>query len=452
MTTRMIFKVIRHFQSFPLHKDITAVKLQVLDWANQFNTCSFFDNNQYASAHNSYECLVGVGVKRSINAAAGKAFDLLKNFYDEEPDWLFGHFGYDLKNELEQLASAHPDGVQFPDLFFFAPEYIIKLNKSEILINSETDITPVEIWEQIRQMQSLDDPPLRSPDRLSDTSSSLHILSRFTKEEYTSIIKCLQAHILKGDCYEINFCQEFYAEDALLYPLTIYRNLCAVSPNPFSAYYRLEDKYLLCASPERYIKKIKNRIISQPIKGTIKRDPDNGEGDSLNRERLFSSEKDRAENIMTVDLVRNDLSRICEEGSVVVDELFGIYSFPQVYQMISTISGEISDVVHWTDIIRATFPMGSMTGAPKKKVMELIEQYERTQRGIYSGALGYITPDGDFDFNVVIRSIALNTTRRYLSYQVGSAITFNSNAEQEYEECLVKASAIQKTLGPVTTF
>src|SRR5690606_26354101 len=115
---------------------------------------------------------------------------------------------------------------------------------------------------------------------------------------------------------------------------------------------------------------------------------------------------------------------------------FGIYSFPQVHQMISTVSGKISSTVHWADIIRATFPMGSMTGAPKKKVMQLIEQYERTKRGIYSGALGYITPDGDFDFNVVIRSIALNTTRRYLSYQVGSAITFNSDPEQEYEECL----------------
>ena len=147
---------------------------------------------------------------------------------------------------------------------------------------------------------------------------------------------------------------------------------------------------------------------------------------------------------MVVDLVRNDLSKICREGTVQVEELFGIYSFPQVHQMISTITGELQPGLSFADIIKQTFPMGSMTGAPKKKVMELIEQYENTRRGIFSGAVGYIKPGGDFDFNVVIRSILYNQATQYLSYLVGSAITFYSKAAEEYEECLLKAEALKK--------
>jgi para-aminobenzoate synthetase component 1 len=151
---------------------------------------------------------------------------------------------------------------------------------------------------------------------------------------------------------------------------------------------------------------------------------------------------------MVVDLVRNDLSKICLPGSVSVDELYGIYPFPQVFQMISTITGIRRPDEHWTDMIRATFPMGSMTGAPKHKVVELIGQYERSRRGIFSGAVGYVAPNGDFDFNVVIRIlIANNRDRQYLSYQVGSGITFYSDPQAEYEECLIKAEGIRKALG-----
>jgi para-aminobenzoate synthetase component 1 len=168
--------------------------------------------------------------------------------------------------------------------------------------------------------------------------------------------------------------------------------------------------------------------------------------DTESRENLYKSEKDRSENVMVVDLVRNDLSKVCVEGSVKVDELYGIYSFPQVFQMISTISGELKKNIFFTDIIKATFPMASMTGAPKKRVMELIDKYEKSSRGIFSGALGYITPDRDFDFNVVIRSIMYNATNKYLSYMAGSGITFYSDAEKEYEECLLKADAMKGAL------
>jgi para-aminobenzoate synthetase component 1 len=272
------------------------------------------------------------------------------------------------------------------------------------------------------------------------------IQNRIPKEEYLSIIRSLQRHILRGDCYEINFCQEFYAEQTHIDPVWIYRKLAEVSPNPFSALYRINDKWLICASPERFLMKKGNTVLSQPIKGTSKRVINNTAEDKKSREKLFHSKKDRSENVMVVDLVRNDLSRICEEGTVKVDELYGIYSFPQVHQMISTISGELRRNVSFTEMIRATFPMGSMTGAPKKRVMELAEQYERTRRGIFSGALGYLSPAGDFDLNVVIRSIMYNASSGYLSFQAGSGITFYSDPEKEWEECLLKAEAIRNVL------
>jgi para-aminobenzoate synthetase component 1 len=227
----------------------------------------------------------------------------------------------------------------------------------------------------------------------------------------------------------------------------IYQALTRISPNPFSAFYKMGDRYLCCASPERYLKKEGRRIMTQPIKGTMPRDLHNGEIDIQNRNSLLSSSKERSENVMIVDLVRNDLSRICEEGTVEVNELFGIYSFPQVYQMISTVSGLVKPDLDLATMIKATFPMGSMTGAPKKRVMELIEKYEKTRRGIFSGAVGYITPERDFDFNVVIRSILYNRLNDYLSYLVGSGITFYSDAEKEYEECMLKGAAIKKVLS-----
>ena len=150
---------------------------------------------------------------------------------------------------------------------------------------------------------------------------------------------------------------------------------------------------------------------------------------------------------MVVDLVRNDLSRVCKEGTVTVEELFGVYRFPQVHQMISTIKGELRDGMNLADVLKASFPMGSMTGAPKKRVLELIEQFERTKRGLYSGAVGYIDPKGDYDFNVVIRSLLYNASAKYLNYQVGGGITFYSDAEKEYEECLLKATAIRQLLS-----
>ncbi|MBL0269589.1 MAG: aminodeoxychorismate synthase component I [Chitinophagaceae bacterium] len=405
----------------------------MLNWANRFSTFCFLDNHQYQLAPHTEECLLAAGVKREYKAMAGGALEGLQEMINASPSWLFGHLGYDLQLETAGISSSCPDRIGFPDCFFFEPVYLIRLTDNQISISGPD---PVAIWQEIQDEPEL---PAQQEKRTA-------IKGRYTKETYISVLEQLKKHILRGDCYEINFCQEFYSEDSLLNPLSVYRDLSRVSPNPFSALYRQDDHWLVCASPERFLRKEGRRILSQPIKGTARRNSSNADQDLAGKEALQRSEKDRSENVMVVDLVRNDLSRVCEEGSVKVDELFGVYSFPQVHQMISTVSGQVREDLTFADLIRATFPMGSMTGAPKKRVMELIREYENSRRGIFSGALGYISPAGDFDFNVVIRSIMYNAGSGYLSFQAGSGITWYSDPEKEWEECLLKASAIEAVL------
>ena len=435
-TAHPVSTVRRQFISFPV-ADFQRTKLQMLSWTNQFNICCFLDNQRYNLPHHSFECMAAAGTVQTLATAAGTAFEQLKQLYEQNRDWLFGHLSYDLKSETEGLASNNRDHIGFPDLCFFIPEVILQLSEHELLIGTFGDRHET-IFHEINTVE-----PTYEPDQPLTTP----INSRISKPAYIEIIQQLQQHILRGDCYEINFCQEFFAENVTIDPLQVYNSLSYTSPNPFAAYYKTGQQYLLCASPERYLKKEGDRIYSQPIKGTSKRNLQDAGEDVRNKEDLYNSPKDRSENVMIVDLVRNDLSKICEEASVQVDELFGVYSFPQVHQMTSTVSGQLRSDIHFVEAIEATFPMGSMTGAPKKRVMELIEQYEQTRRGIFSGAVGYITPEGDFDFNVVIRSIMYNEANKYLSFQAGSAITFYSDPEKEYEECLLKAAAIKKVLG-----
>jgi len=425
----------RSFQSFSI-TDLSETKSQMLSWCNRFNICAFLDNHHYQLPGHSYECLVGCGAVASVKANAGTALNELQLFLDQQNDWCFGHLGYDLKNETEQLQSTHADRIGFTDLCFFVPEYVFQLSENEISIGSVKN-DHAEVFQQIKAQLILS----------TAQKSDLQIKERVSKEDYLNSIQSIRQHILRGDCYELNYCIEFFAKDAGIDPVQVYQSLTTISPNPFAAFYKVDNSYLLCASPERFLRKQGAELLSQPIKGTLKRDRTDTAEDEVLKNQLYKSEKDRSENVMVVDLVRNDLSRVCKEGTVKVDELFAVYSFPQVHQMISTISGEMKDELTFTDIIRATFPMGSMTGAPKRKVLQLINQYEQTRRGIFSGAVGYIAPNGDFDFNVVIRSILYNAYTNYLSYLVGSGVTFYSDAEKEYEECLLKASAIKNVLG-----
>ena len=424
----------RTFTSYPV-TDTGIVKQRMLNWSKQFSIFCLL-NDQQPGVSSSFECLLGAGAIAKIEVEEGLAFESLQRFVDEQKDWCLGHLSYDLKNETEELTSSHEDNILFPGLFFFVPEVLLLLKDKELQIGV-CDKDPDLIFKNILSTSPLSD----------QTPSSVKLTSRFSKEEYINTIEKLRGHILKGDCYEINFCQEFYNVNADIDPINAYNKLSSVSPNPFSALYRLNSKYLLCASPERYLKKSGSDIISQPIKGTAKRDLSDNTKDDRSKEELITSVKERSENVMIVDLVRNDLSKVADEATVKVTELFGIYSFPQVHQMISTVAATLSPGCGLAEIFKATFPMGSMTGAPKKRVMELIEKYERTKRGIFSGAIGYISPEGDFDFNVVIRSIMYNAESKYVSVQVGSAITFYCNAEDEYKECLLKLYAMEAALS-----
>jgi para-aminobenzoate synthetase component I len=410
------------------------VKAKMLNWVKQFNIFCYLDNQQYNFQPHYYECLLAAGTHAFVSSDTCDLSDL-DQFLAKHKHWCFGHLSYNLKNVLHQLNDRKSDPVGFPGFYFFIPEVVLFIKDDKLCIESSS---PEEIYNQII---------IQETGEKQECSTSLNMQQRLTRSEYLDAIQRLQRHILRGDCYEINFCQEFYAEKAVIDPLCTYKMLAKVSPTPFSAYYRLGDQYLICASPERYLTRKENTLLSQPMKGTAKRDLHDEIVDRQLVKDLQGNSKERAENVMVVDLVRNDLSKVCKDASVHVDELFGVYTFPQVHQMVSTISGEQKDGVLFSELLSATFPMGSMTGAPKYRVMELIDRYEPSGRGIFSGSVGYFDLQGNFDFNVVIRSIMYNAANKYLSYQVGSGITFYSDAEKEWEECLLKAEAIKRVLG-----
>lgn len=414
--------------------NLQLFKDKVLQWAASFDAASYFDSCGYSDPYSAFDTLIAAGVKRQcyLTQAAG-AFSELRNFMNEAKGWVPGFMSYDLKNDTENLRSENPDHLKFPELFFFVPEHLILIRGNEVTVHSNN---PGQVISSIEK---------EKPQAALQVFAG-HINQRLSREEYVETVNLLKGHISRGDIYEANFCQEFYAEDSFLDPVNAFRKLSKISPVPFLSFFRCYDKFILSASPERFLCRRGNKIISQPIKGTAKRSKDAAADQKLKYD-LQHSMKERSENIMIVDLVRNDLTKCAEKGSVNVDELCGIYSFSQVHQMVSTVSCIADPSFHNSDIVKSTFPMGSMTGAPKMRAMELIEHCERTKRGIFSGTIGYFSPDGNFDFNVVIRTLLYNKKERYLSFQTGSAITFDSDPLQEYEECLLKAKAINLCLG-----
>lgn len=407
----------------------------MLNWLKQFSIFCLLDNNGYSHNQPEFEMAIAVGVKNSITLKDYGAFESLKAFYDKEPRYLFGHFGYELKDQLFNLKSANKPYVDFGHGFFFEPEILLFIKDNALTIISEGD---TEAIFQAIENQS-------GSMHVSRTSSPA--IQSDTLEQYKHSIAHIKQHIKLGDCYELNFCRFFEASKTIVDPFSIFHELNAASPSPFAAFYRMNDLFCMCASPERYLKKSGSKILSQPMKGTARRDLSNTSHDEARKEQLFNSSKERSENVMIVDLVRNDLSRIAAKGSVKVEEMFGIYSFPHVHQMISTVSAELAAEKHFIDAIAVSFPMGSMTGAPKKRVLELIGQYESGERGLFSGSIGYITPNRDFDFNVVIRSIFFDSKHENLAFMAGGAITYYADYQEEYAETELKAKAIKEVLG-----
>ncbi len=415
---------------------------RLISLSEEFSVFNILDSNQWKQdSYSSYDLLGAFGAANEIETNAS-SFDQLQIFYDKNKEWSFGFLSYDIKNELENLASSNHDEIQAPNLYFFNPKLLILLKDDimEILVH-ERYIEDKKILQVINSIMR----DKKNPSSIHK-AHKINIKNRINKDDYLSAIANIRSHIKHGNIYELNFCQEFYAEEVDIQPQSVFRKLIHKSPTPFSSFMCRKGLYVLSASPERYIKKHGNKIISQPIKGTARR-KSNDKEDAKAKAELQHDIKERAENIMIVDLVRNDLSHTAVEGSVKVEELCGIYSFEQVHQMISTVCSNLKPEYNFIDVLKTTFPMGSMTGAPKIKAMELIEEYEKTKRGIYSGAIGYITPEGDFDFNVIIRTLIYNKETKYLSFIAGGAITFQSEAEKEYEESLLKAEAIREILS-----
>jgi para-aminobenzoate synthetase component I len=405
------------------------------DCGVMLETSSAYLQSEVGGLRAKYQLLAGVGAVEVVR----DDYSLLCAKSRAKKDWWFGAFAYDLKNRFDNLASHHFDFIAAPELCFFRPRYVVLNEGSGMQIGYLAELdTPTSVFEWVEKVSRLDLPPINL--------FNISCRPQIEFDGYRQAVHDIKRHIAHGDIYEMNYCMAFHGHQLDLDTVGLYSQLLDASPVPYAAFAKFNDVHLLSASPERYVCKRGGRVYSQPIKGTSPRSND-PIVDEQSRIGLYKSEKERAENIMIVDLVRNDLAKVAKQGSVLVDELCGVYGYRQVYQMISTISCELAEGLDWLDVIQATFPMGSMTGAPKLRAMELIEQFENTKRGLYSGAVGYVSPDGDFDFNVVIRSILYNSSTGNLSFSVGSAITHLSDAEAEYNECLLKAKAMMQVLG-----
>ena len=409
------------------HKvDPILLENRLLELSSSRSFFALYTSQGYASKWGEYELLFAWGAKAIFDTTALKNGAL-------ESGWRFGFLGYELRHEFERLSKGNPAIGQWPEAQFFEPEVVGTLDRAGTLTVYADE--PEDVLALV----------LASEKSRKAGNTTLDFQPVETRESYLEAVRKLQEHIQRGDIYEVNYCTAFKAEYESLDSAQLFRQMTQATKAPFSAFVKMDQLELLCTSPERYILKKGDQLWSQPIKGTNRRLAENNH---VQERLLVADEKERAENVMIVDLVRNDLSRVAAKGTVQVEELFGVYPFKNVNQMISTVTCKTrAETSNW-EIIKATFPMGSMTGAPKISAMELAERYEKTERGIYSGALGYIMPNGDFDFNVVIRSIALDVKQGVASAHVGGAITLLSIPEREYEECLLKAeSLLQSAAG-----
>ncbi|MBN2667790.1 MAG: anthranilate synthase component I family protein [Bacteroidales bacterium] len=410
---------------------------KISSWSEQFewrvclDSADYYKDNQSKYAYHKFDILLAFNYSKRIDNKVVNLFDL-DNHFKLKKDWLFGYFSYDLKNEIFHGLKSKPARFSYSNLFFFEPECVITKCDDEIFMYSKTVFN-----ESLALAYNKD---------YNSHPTKGHLESIESKASYIDKINKIKAHIQQGNVYELNYCQTFNYSYNQINLSSLFNDLKSIAPNPFSCYLKLGNNALISVSPERYLAKRNSKIISQPIKGTISVGKSREEYES-NRNFLKNSEKEKAENVMIVDLVRNDLSKIAKKASVHVEELYGIYPFSQYFQMISTVVAELKENVLVSDIIKASFPMGSMTGAPKLRAIQLIDELETNPRELFSGAVGYFSPDGDFDFNVVIRSLQINLEKQFLSFTTGSAITILSDSNQEYEETLLKAKAIFELLN-----
>jgi len=388
--------------------------------------------------------LIALGGEDVFTARYGESsvLERFQQWLDSKTEWSFGLISYDVRLLIERLPVRKDFDPSLPLISWFRPLVLIERRGSQLFIRKNHSVFSDD--ELVRRVSETDD---------IHPHPSIVLNALVCREAYIEQAGSLLRHIRLGNAYEVNYCIPFRAEASLPGPYSVWRRLAESTAAPMAGYFRSGDHHLLSASPERFLQRTGQTIRSQPIKGTIRRGSTLEEDTAL-RSQLASSEKDMSENVMIVDLVRNDLSRSALPGTVRVEELFGIHSFRTVHHMISTVCAEVPANTSFTQLMRDTFPMGSMTGAPKVEAMKLIDAHETRPRGWYSGTLGYITPEGDFDLNVVIRSLVYDDKSQQLSCTVGSALTTHADPGMEYEECLLKLEAIRRVLqhekAPIT--
>jgi para-aminobenzoate synthetase component 1 len=378
------------------------------------------------------DALLAQGIEDSFVVEAGVPvdWDKLHDWLTQKEDWVLGWIGYDVRRSIERFGKEKLRASAFPQIALIRPTNLFKIRGAEVEVIKGTWHASLNTWLSMQP---------------AEVAKGVELKPVVSHAEYLEHIAALKRHIAVGNVYELNYCMPFEARVHLTDAPSVWKHIYHQTKAPFSAYAQVGAHHVMCASPERYLKREGNRVISQPIKGTVRRGQ-TPEEDTRLKDQLGSSRKERAENVMIVDLVRNDLSRCAERDSVQVEELFGVHSFKTVHHLVSTIRCDVAPETSWVDLIKATFPMGSMTGAPKLSAMQLIAQHEETERGIYSGSIGYIEPGGDFDFNVVIRSVQYDAASQLASCHVGGAITALCEAEDEYNECLLKAEAVLRAL------
>lgn len=351
-----------------------------------------------------------------------------------------GYLGYDLCHFVEKVPSTAKDDLGLPDVYiaFYDSVFIIDHLYNKIFLSAISftkKIKSKEIFEERLEEATLC--ATRYP--LNAKKEGNYLLdSNFTKSQYLQAVQAAKKYIREGDIYQVNLSQRFHGKLTMA-PEMLYQSLRGVNPAPFAGYLNFGQIKVLSSSPERFLKVKGREVQTRPIKGTRPRG-DTEKKDKKLAEELLSSIKDRAELIMIVDLERNDLGRICEFGSVKVPELITLEAFPTVFHTVSTIEGRLRQGKDRIDLLKATFPGGSITGAPKIRSMEIIDELEPTTRGIYTGALGYFGFNNTMDLNIVIRTLLVKNEDFY--FQVGGGIVADSDPEKEFQETLDKAKAL----------
>ncbi len=401
-------------------------------------------------------------------AMKGNPFDVLRQFLETYKldtnnvpvpfiGGAVGYFSYDLCHFIEHLPKTAIDDLHLPESYFGFYELILAydnlLNKAYLVSTGFPELNETKRIERAQERlndfkNKLSAAPCKMVDRVSSaTIGNVKLKGNFTHKNYLRAVEKAKQYIIDGDIFEVNISQRFQAAISIT-PYELYSRLRSINPSPFGAFLNFNEVAIVSSSPERFLRVQGDWVETRPIKGTCRRGKTQAE-DRIKARELLSSSKDHAENMMIVDLERNDLGRVCRFGTVKVAELAILEKYPTVFHLTSTIVGRLCEGKDCSDLLKATFPGGSITGAPKIRSMEIIDELEPTRRSIYTGSLGYLGYDGNMDINIVIRTFLIKENHAY--FQVGGAVVYDSDPEGEYQETLDKAKALIDSLSVVVT-